>query len=57
MDRKVKEAKTELREEMDERLNQQSKEIGEVLSNVVIFLEKRDKELKEFLHRGKIVKK
>ena len=55
MDTKLKEAKTELRE--DERLNQQSKEIGEVLSNVVIFLEKRDKELKEFLHRGKIVKK
>ncbi len=37
---KLKETKTEIRKEMDERFNQQSKEIGEELSNVVIFLEK-----------------
>ncbi len=49
MDVKLKETKTEIRKEMDERFNQQSKEIGEELSNVVIFLEKRDNELKELM--------
>lgn len=49
MDVKLKETKTEIRKEMDERFNQQSKEIGEELSNVVIFLEKRDNELKELI--------
>ncbi len=45
----MQEVKTELRAEMDERFTQQSKEIGEELSNVVIFLEKRDNELKELI--------
>ncbi len=45
----MQEMKTELRAEMDERFNQQSKEIGEELSNVVIFLERRDNELKELI--------
>lgn len=45
----MQEIKTELRAEMDERFAQQSKEIGEELSNVVIFLEKRDNELKELI--------
>ena len=45
----LQEMKSELRTEMDERFTQQSKEIGEELSNVVVFLEKRDNELKELI--------
>ena len=45
----MQDMRTELRAEMDERFTQQSKEIGEELSNVVIFLEKRDNELKELI--------
>lgn len=51
----MQEMKQELRVEMEERFAQQSKEIGEELSNVVIFLEKRDNELKEMITESKKV--
>lgn len=46
----MQEMKQGLRKEMDERFSQQSKEIAEELNNIVIYMERRDNELKETIN-------
>lgn len=46
------ELKTEILEEVDNKISQQSKEIAEELHQVVIFLEKRDNEVKATMNEA-----